>query len=179
MPVGFRGLFGNGIGGGLQPVPPPPLLRWALGALWQISVICAKQGSYGLQRSANGITGSSDTTSTAPFTVTAGQTLFTSFFVKASVGANGVIGFGYAFYNAASVLLSTSFISTTSFSTDWTQVVGNITVPNFAVTAVPIVRATDHTSGFWCIDSVLSSKSGGSWKLSSIKHYFSDFVSYR
>ena len=178
MPGGLK-LFGHGIGGGLLPVPPPPLLQWTLGALWSISVICAKQGSYGLQRTSNGILGSSDTTSSAPFDVTAGQTLFTSFWVKAGVGANGVIGFGYSFYNSAGVFLSSSFIETSSFPSDWLQIIGNITVPNFAATAVPVVRATGNTTGFWCVDSVQGTKSGGHWTLSSVKHYFSDFVSYR
>lgn len=178
MAGGFS-LFGNGIGGALTPIPPPPLPDWTLGLLWVISTICAKQGTYGLQRTANGITLASNVTSTHSFTVVAGQTIFTSFFVKASVNADGVIGFGYEFYNSAGVLLSTSTIDTTTFPSAWTQVLGNITVPNFAVTAVPIVRATGHTMGFWCVDSVLATRTGGHWSLSSIKHYWSDFTSYR
>lgn len=175
---GFR-LLGLGIGGALTTIPPPPTPSWTMGAQWAISTICAKQGSFGLQRTGSAITPSSDVTSTVPFDVVQGQTIFTSFFAKASVGADGVIGLGYAFYNSAGTLLSSSFIDTTGFSTSWTEYLGNITVPNFAVTAVPIVRATGHTAGFWCVDSVRGTLSGGNWVLSSLRHYFSDFVSYR
>lgn len=176
---GALSLFGNRIGKGLTPVPPPVNLQWDLGLLWSISVICAKQGTYGLQRTGDGVHGSSDTTSTSPFTVTPGQTLFTSFWVKAGVNADGVIGFGYSFYNAAGVFLSSSFIETSSFPSAWTQIVGNITTPNFAATAVPVVRATGHLHGIWCVDAVFGLKSGGNWVLSSIKHYYDEYTAYR
>ncbi len=178
MPGGFS-LFGHGIGKGLTPVPPPVNLKWTLGALWAISVICAKQGNYGLQRSANGSTGDSDVTSTEPFEVSPGQTLFTSFWVKAGVGADGAIGFGYAFYNSVGTFLSESFITTSSFPADWLQVVGNITVPNFAATAVPIVRALNNLHGLWCVDLVFANKSGGNFSISSLKHYYDRYVEYR
>ncbi len=175
---GALSLFGNQIGKGLTPVPPPPLLQWTLGPLWSISVICAKQGTYGLQRTANGVDGSSDVTSTAPFDVTAGETLFTSFWVKRGVNADGYISFGYLFYDVNGVFLSAGLLPG-PFPSGWTQYTGNIVVPNLAVSAVPVVRSTSHLHGFFCVDSVLSTRSGGRFSLSSIKHYFSDFTAYR
>lgn len=176
---GALSLFGNQVGKGLSPVPPPTNLQWDLGVCWLISVICAKQGTYGLQRTGDGVHGDSDTTSTSPFTVAAGQTLFTSFWVKAGVNADGVIGFGYSFYNAAGVFLSSSFIETSSFPASWLRIVGNISVPNFAVTAVPVVRATGHLTGIWCVDLVQGTRSGGFFVVSSIKHYYDEYTSYR
>lgn len=176
---GWKSPFFLGIGGGFQPVPPPPLLAWTLGNLWQISVICAKNGLYGLQRNGNGALGSSDVTSLNPFAVTQGSTLFTSFWIKAGVNADGQIGFGFSFYNAANALISSQFIKTNSFPSDWLQVVGNITVPNFAVTAVPVVRSFNHLNGFWCVDSVFAVTSGGNFTLSALRHYYSERESFR
>ncbi len=176
---GALSLFGNRIGKGLSPLPPPTNLKWTLGSLWAVTVICAKQGNYGLQRSANGSTGSSDVTSTEPFAVDPGDTLFTSFWVKAGAGADGTIGFGYSFYDSSAAFLSSQFITTSTFPPDWFQIVGNVTVPNFAATAVPIVRATGHLHGLWCMDLVFANKSGGNFSLSSLKHYWDQYIDYR
>lgn len=177
---GWRSPFFLGIGGGFQPVPPPPLLAWTLGPLWQLSVICAKNGLFGLQRSANGSLGSSDVTSTKPFAVTAGSTLFTSFFVKGGVNADGQIGFGFSFYNSVGTFISSQFIQTSGTPpSTFTQIVGNIIVPNFAVLAVPVVRSFSNLNGFWCVDSVFAVTAGGNFILAVIKHWWTDYVLFR
>ena len=177
---GFRSPLFFGLAGAFQPIPPPPLVHWTLGALWQLSTLCANIGVYGIRRTADGVTGSSDVTSTSPFSVTPGITLFTSFFSNSSGGADGQMGFGFAFYDSSSSLISTLFIETVgSPPTSWTQTVGNITVPNFAATAVPIVRSFNHLHGTWCVDSVSAITSGGNFVLSALRHYYSEYQKYR
>jgi hypothetical protein len=163
-------------------IPPPPLPAWTLGALWIQSIICAKNGLYGIQRTANGSLGSSDVTSTVPFSVTAGASLFASFWVKSSVAADGQIGFGLSFYNAANVLIGSTFVETTNPASqyaNWTQVFGNIPVPAFAVTAVPVVRSFSNLHGFWCVDSVFVITSGGNFELSALRHWYSERELFR
>lgn len=179
MAAGFRSPFFFGIGGGYAPEPVPTLTAWTLGALWTVSTICAKQGLYGLQRTADGVTSTSDVTATAALDVAPGDILYTAFWAKAGGGANGTISFGFAFYDSSGVLLLSSFVDSSGASTSWTQFIGNITVPPFAVSAIPIVRATGHTAGIWCVDTVYSVISGGNFSLSMLRHYHSPFVSYR
>ncbi len=152
---------------------------WTLGALWTITSFCAKQGMYGLGREADGITGDSDVVNNTPINVDPGQTLFTSFWLKGTVGADGTISFGFSFYDADGAFLSSIFIDSTGFPVYWTQFDGNITVPAFAATAVPTIRATNHLTGIWCVDNVLAVTSGGHFVLSSLKHYYSPYSAFR
>ncbi len=179
MAGGWRSPFFIGIGGGFPPVAPPALLAWTLGVLWQVSTICAKNGLYGLQRSGNGVTGSSDVTSTHPFTVGAGDTLYTSFWLKAGVNADGFISFGFVFKDTNGATVSSQFVNGSGFSQTWTQFTGNIVVPFGAVTATAVVRATNHLNGFWCVDSVFAITSGGNFTLSALKHYYSEYELFR
>lgn len=158
---------------------PTPNVDWDLGDLWSITSFCAKEGLYGLGRQADGITGSSDTTSNNPITVRPGQTLFASFWLRGSGGADGTISVGFSFYDSSGTLLSSDFVDSTGSPTVWTQFTGNISVPAFAATAVPTVRATSHLTGIWCLDNIFATASGGHFVLSSLKSYWSDYCSYR
>src|SRR6266550_3899476 len=179
MAGGWRSPFFLGLGGAVSASPPPPAIAWTLGALWTLSVTCARSGTYGLRRTADGITASSDATSTHPFAVTPGETLFTSFWVRSGVGADGQIGVGYAFRDSAGTLLSYSFVETTSAPSVWTKFAGNIVVPSFAATATPIIRSFNNLHGIWCVDTLSAFAPGGNFVLSAIKHYFSDYTDYR
>lgn len=179
MPTAGLRLFGHGIGAALAPITPPTT-AWTLGPLWSNSTICARNGIFGLQRTGDGVNGTS-IASTAPITVVAGGMLFATVYVKAGSGADGVIGFGFAFYNSTGGFLSQDFVETTGFSTSWVQLVKNFTVPAFAVMAIPIIRAVGHLTGLWCVDTAFVSRAAGSqrWKLSSLKHWYGPYVSGR
>ncbi len=180
MAGGWRSPFFLGIGGApAGSGPPVPVIAWTLGALWSLSVTCAKSGTFGLKRTADGITASSDVTSTKPFAVTAGETLFTSFWARSGVGTDGQIGVGYAFRDVANVLLGYSFVETTIAPSVWTQFVGNIAVPTLAVTATPVVRAFNNLAGIWCVDVLSAFAPGGNFVLSAIKHYYDSFTAWR
>lgn len=178
--AGWRSPFFFGIGGGFIPLVPPVLPAWTLGTLWSVTTLCVKNGLFGLQRTGNGITGSSDVTSNRPIIVSGGTCLFTSFWLKASVGTDGQIGFGYSFYDVNGVFISSLFIQSSGTPpTNWVQLSGNITIPTNAVTAIPVVRSFAQLAGTWCIDSVLGVIAGGNFTLSSLRHWWSERESYR
>ncbi len=178
MAAGWRSPFFLGLAGA-GSATPPPTVAWTLGALWVLSQTCAKQGLWGMQRTGDGITPDSDVTSTHSIDVVPGQILFTSMFARASAGTDGTVGFGFAFYSSVGTLLSSSFITTSSFPATFTQFSGNITVPNSAATAVPIIRATGHLAGTWCVDAVYAVLSGGNFVLAGLRHWYSDYTLYR
>jgi hypothetical protein len=157
----------------------PSNSKWDLGLDWTIISACARRGIFGLSRIGDGVNGDSDATSTEPFEVVEGQSYYLSFWLKGDGSADGTISLGFAFYNSANVFISDAFIDSTGSPTVWTQFQGNIIVPVSAVTAVAIVRATNHLTGQWCVDTLFASVAGGHWVLSSIKHYSSPFTSYR
>ncbi len=179
MPTAGFTLLGNGIGRALSAVIPPDT-AWTLGPLWTNSVICARTGSFGLQRTGDGVHGDS-VVNTTPLVVVAGEMLFASVYVKGGSGVDGTIGFGFAFYDSGGAFLSSAFVDTTGFSTSWVQLARTFTVPTFGVLAIPLIRALNHFTGIWCVDTALVTRAGGSqrWKLSSLKHYWSDYTSYR
>ncbi len=180
MAAGWRSPFFLGIGGAVSAGPPIPTIAWTLGALWSLSVTCAKSGTFGLRRTADGITASSDVTSTRPFAVTGNESLFTSFWAKSGGGADGQIGVGYAFRDVGGALLGYSFVETTPGApTVWTNFVGTITVPLSAVTATPVVRAFNNLAGIWCVDVLSAFAPGGNFVLSAIKHYYDSYSLYR
>ncbi len=179
MSAGWVSPFFLGIGGAISTGPPVPVIAWTLGDLWTLSVTCALSGAYGLRRTADGVTASSDATSTRPFAVTPGETLFTSFWARSGVGTDGQIGVGYAFRDALGSLLSYSFVETTTAPSVWTQFVGNITVPTLAATATPVIRSFNHLSGIWCVDTLSAFAPGGNFVLSAIKHYYSEYSNIR
>lgn len=148
---------------------------------WDFSADCAREGAVGLRHRADGTaaTGNAKTTNLTPLTVEAGWTLYTYLYLKGSGGADGSVGFGFMFYDSDGVFLSEDYITSTGSPTVFTQFKGTITVPTDAVTAIPVVQVIGHLTGTWCIDDVYSIRSGGQFVVSSIKHYFDDYTSYR
>ncbi len=161
------------------PAAPTPNCCWNLGALWSITTLCAYQGTYGLQRTADGVLGTSDTTNTITLNTASGQTYFISFWAKGSGGADGLVELGFKFFDVNDNLISALFVPTTGSPTTWTQFLGNITAPANAVTAIPTIRAVGHFTGTWCIDQTYLILTGGYWILSGIKHYYDDYTAYR
>ncbi len=171
-PLFNQSLFNEGDSG-------PPCPKWDLGPLWQITTSCARKGMFGLSRIADGITADSDATSTQPITVLAGQQYYLSFWLKGDGTSNGVISFGFSFYNSSSSLISSEFIASSGSPTSWTNFQGNIIAPVGSVTAVAVVRATGHLVGTWCVDTLFASTAGGNFVLSWIKHYYDSYTLYR
>ncbi len=163
---------GTGPGGGTWIIP---------NGGWSITEACARQGHFGLQHTADGsdAIANNKISSNNGLTVVAGWTLYTYLFIKGSGGADGTVGIGFQFYDVNNIFLSESYIFSSGSPTTWTQFTGNITVPAGAVTAYPIVQVIEHRTGTWCIDDVYSVRSGGQFLISSIKHYFDDYTSYR
>ncbi len=159
--------------------PPAGKSPWTPGPLWLITTSCAKTGQYGLQRVADGIVGSSNTTSSQRVVVTQGQNWFIELFVRAAAGTNGIIGYGFTWYDVNGTALSTDVILSSGSSTNWTQFTGTIVAPAGAVSAQPIVEAIGHTTGSWCVNALFSVAQDEFFSLSSIKSYFSDYELFR
>jgi len=156
-------------------VPAP----WVPGDLWDIATPCARTGAYGLRRVADGIVGDSSTTSTQQLAVVPGQAYFIEFFVKTTNAANGVISFGLNFYDSAGVFISFLGVDSSGSPADWTMFLGQVTVPLGAATASPAIKATGHTVGTWCTNSIFTCVMDETFTLVSVKHYFSDYSAYR
>ncbi len=171
-PLPSPGGGGPGPGGGVWIIP---------NGGWSITEACARQGHFGLQHTADGsdAIANNKISSTNGLTVVAGWTLYTYLFIKGSGGADGLVGVGFQFYDVNGVYLSEDSILSTGSPVVWTQFVGTITVPAGAVTAYPFVQVIEHRTGIWCIDDVFAVRSGGQFLISSIKHYFDDYTSYR
>ncbi len=159
--------------------PGPGPSPWTPGPLWLITTSCAKTGQYGLQRVADGIVGSSNTTSSQRVTVVEGQNWFIELFVRAAAGTNGIIGYGFTWYDINGTALSTSVILSSGASTEWTQFTGTIVAPAGAVAAQPIVEAVGHTTGSWCVNALFSVAQDEFFSLSSIKSYYSQYELFR
>lgn len=181
MAGGFRTPFwsGGGLGGGFAAVAPP-VTAWTLGALWTNTTVCARSGTYGLQRTGDGVHGDS-TVSTDPIDVEGGLELFAGVYVRASIGADGVIGFGFAYYDSGGILLSINLVSTSTIPTNWLQIADTFVGPAAAVIAIPLIRATGHFNGTWCVDTALVRRAGGqqNFKLSLLRHFWSEYVTDR
>lgn len=165
-----------GPGGGPGGTPTTP---WTPGPLWSITTSCAKSGQYGLKRLADGITGDSSTISSQRVTVSPGQNWFIEFFVKATGGTNGIIGYGFTWYDVNGIALSTSLVLSSAASTSWTMYSGNIIAPAGAVSAQPVVQALGNTTGSWCVNALFTVALDEYFVLSLIRHYFTDFTMYR
>ena len=165
-----------------NPAPPaaePAVCCWALGDLWSITTLCAYQGTYGLQRTADGITSTSDAVNSTVIGTSSGQTYFLAFYARSQDSANGVISLGLQFYDSNGDFISFLSVDTDSVPTDWTRFTGNVTAPANAFTASATIRATGHTTGTWCVDIVFVNLTGGYWVLSGIKHYYDPYTAYR
>ncbi len=152
---------------------------WHLCDLFSISEDCAMTGTVGLRRTADGVLGGSDVISSTPITVVAGEVYFVEFFLRGSGGADGTISVGFDFYDENDIYLSSGYVTSTGSPVVFTSFTGTVTVPADAVTAVPVIKATNHLAGIWCISAIFSSLMDQFFVLSSIKHYFSDWISYR
>ncbi len=161
------------------PAPADTSCCWELGALFSITSNCAYQGTYGLQRTADGVTTTSDAVNTTVINTASGQTYFLSFYAKGSNSADGEMSLGLKFFDSNGAFISFLGVPTTGSPTSWTQFLGNITAPANAVTARPAVRATNHLTGTWCVDQVVANLTGGYWILSGIKHYYDSYTLYR
>lgn len=148
---------------------------------WDFTGACARTGSNGLRHIADGTTAGSNArvASTVPITVEEGWTLYISFYIKGSGGADGTVGFGFMFYDVDNVFLGEAFVTSSTLPTVWTQVNGSVTVPTGAVSAIPVIQVIGHLTGTWCVDDLYAIRSGGNFILSSLKGYWTDFISYR
>lgn len=149
------------------------------GDSWSASASCAMNGTVGLRRVADGVNGSSEVFSANPITVSAGQIYFVEFFLRGSGGADGTISVGFDFYNAAGTYISSLFVNSTGSPVAFTSFTGTVTVPAEAVTAVPVIKATNHLTGVWCIAALFAILTDQFFILSSIRHYFDEYTAYR
>lgn len=152
---------------------------WQLCDLFTTSAACAMDGTIGLRRTADGVTGSSDAVSSTPITVVAGQVYFVEFFLKGSGGADGTISVGYDFYDVDNIYLSSAYVTSAGSPTVFTSFTGTVTVPANAVTAIAVIVANDHLTGIWCIAALFSVLMDNYFILSSIRSYFTDYSMYR
>ena len=162
-----------------DPWIPAPPINPPFG--WDFDNACARTGNRGVRHIADGTAegGNARVASTTPVDVEAGWTLYLSFWAKGSGGADGSIGFGFMFYDEDNVFVGEEFIMTDTFPTDFTEFVGTVVVPVGAVTGIPMIQVIDHLTGTWCLDDVYAIRQGGHFILSSIKHYFDQYIAYR
>jgi len=130
-------------------------------------------------RTADGVNPMADLIASPRVTVVAGQIYYLEAFGIADPGTDGQLEIGMKFYNSAGLFMSDSFTSLGSAPTTYTRWSTTVTVPVGAVSAEFVVRVEAHLAGKWCVDNAWWTRLDTRWELSSIKHYSSDYASYR
>lgn len=144
---------------------------------WSVTTGNARSGSYHAQKTSGGVGSSLE--NPRRINVTAGATLFGSFWLKGS-GANGTVNLVIKVYSPSDVLLQTLTISSTGTPASYTFQSGTTAAVNASASyALVSLTATTHTTGTWYVDDVSLIQLGANFVWAEHTHYFKEWATRR